>query len=563
MLFLTTGALSWLGVPTQFPWWMKATLLCILLIFLLRALIVFPWEKKKIKQIEKYLDNCEYSLADKSLKQPHIFYGMPAKIKLIKLKIRRSIQKEDIFNEYMEVHELKRLALLQSEKRNATLREATVLYRAGDYRDFKTVLSGITKETLATPDEKWLYAQLLGFQFAQEGNYAAAKSVLENAIAESLHESQEKQLVPYLNLAVFETLSGNFNEAESSFLKAMDILREHPQPYLFEDVFHNLIQAKIKNGKIGEAVALLNEYRTCVDRNNPYQLMGLSNEWLMLARQTEILNFLYLSYAIMDAEIKPRLSNEEWLAEFVSEIHSMTNDPVDNSINFYKADLLFTELIEMGFPKNFYALKELYFSLSSLPLDRLKEFDILLNKTITALLDLRSRVEEYLKDIPRQLLDIRFSWLSDLSFLHKIVPMHPEDYNRSFFETLFINLDELARQAKDKENPTLQIRALILICDDYVNYSLSLNEDFRSQFKARAHEALNQASLLTEQRIADPAVEEFLIGLAWFELHINGDKVNAAHWIGMFEKRGTNIHHYALWMQKYYSEVKQALPSIA
>lgn len=542
---------------------MKATLLCILLIFLLRALIVFPWEKKKIKQIEKYLDNCEYSLADKSLNQPHIFYGMPARIKLIKLKIRRSIQKEDIFNEYMEARELKGLALLQNEKRDAAQREAMVLYRAGNYRDFKTVLSGIKKETLAVSDEKWLYAELLGFKFAQEGNYTAAKAVLENAIAESIHESQEKQLVPYLNLAVFEAFSGNYNEAEASFLKALDILREHPKPYLFNDVFHNLIQAKMKNGKIDEAVALLNEYRSCVDKNNPYQLMGLSNEWLILARQTGILNFLYLSHAIMDAEIKPRLNNEEWLAEFVSEIHSMMNDPVDNSINFYKADLLFKEFVEMSFPKSFYALKELYFSLSALPPEQLKEFDILLSRTIKSLLDLRSRVEEYLKDLPRQLLDIRFSWLSDLSFLHKIVPMHPEDYTRSFFETLFKNLDELARQAKDKENPILQIRALILICDDYANYSLSLNEVFRSQFKLRAQEALHQASLLAEQRIADPAVEEFLIGLAWFELHINDDKKKATYWIDVFDKRGTSIRHYALWMQNYYSEVRQALPNSA
>ena len=258
---------------------------------------------------------------------------MPAKIKFSKLKIRRSIQKEDIVNEYMEVHELKRLALLQSEKKDVALCEAMVLYRAGDYRDFKTVLSGIKKETLTISDEQWLYAELLGFQLAQEGNYAAAKAILENEIAESLHESQEKQLTPYINLAVFEALSENFNEAESSFLKALDIFRKYPKPYRFEDVFHNLIHAKIKNGKTNEAVALLNEYRTYVNKNNPYQLMGLSNEWQILARQTGILNFLYLSYAIMDAEIKPRLNKEEWLMEFVSEIHFMTNDPVDNSIN--------------------------------------------------------------------------------------------------------------------------------------------------------------------------------------------------------------------------------------
>jgi len=79
----------------------------------------------------------------------------------------------------------------------------------------------------------------------------------------------------------------------------------------------------------------------------------------------------------------------------------------------------------------------------------------------------------------------------------------------------------------------------------------------------RAQEALQQASLLAEQRIADPAIEEFLIGLAWFELHINENNVNAAYWIDTFEKRGTNIHHYAIWMQNYYSEVKQALPSLA
>jgi len=216
----------------------------------------------------------------------------------------------------------------------------------------------------------------------------------------------------------------------------------------------------------------------------------------------------------------------------------------------------------MDFPNNFYALKELYFSLFSLPPDRLKEFDILLSRTIRALLDLHSCVVEYLKAVPRQLLDIRFSWLSDLSFLHKIAPISPTDYDESFFETLFTNLSELTRQAKDKENTILQIRALILICDDYANFSLSLNEVFRSQFKARAQEALHQASLLTEQWIANPAVEEFLIGLAWFELHINEDKVKAAHWIDTFEKRGINIYNYALWMQNYYSEVKQALLKI-
>jgi hypothetical protein len=108
-LFFAPTALSWLGVPWQLPWWGKVALLCAIFVFLLRALIVFPWEKRKINQIEKFLDNCEYFLADNSLKRPRIFYGMPAKIKLIKLKIRRSVQKDDIVNEYLEVHELKRL----------------------------------------------------------------------------------------------------------------------------------------------------------------------------------------------------------------------------------------------------------------------------------------------------------------------------------------------------------------------------------------------------------------------------------------------------------------------
>ncbi|GAB6276720.1 MAG: hypothetical protein SAMD01599839_12600 [Rectinema sp.] len=112
---------------------------------------------------------------------------------------------------------------------------------------------------------------------------------------------------------------------------------------------------------------------------------------------------------------------------------------------------------------------------------------------------------------------------------------------------------------EDKQNEILQIRALVFLCDDFANYALDLDERFRSRFGARAKEALRQASSLVEKCLTNPAVEEFLVGLAWFELHINADKEKAAYWIALFEKRGTSIHHYAYWFVNYYSEVKQAL----
>lgn len=504
ILFFIPQVTTWFGLSFQFSWWMKALLLCFDIIFLLRALVIFPWERSGIKKIEKHLATCDYYSTDVMLKHIHSFYGTPAKIKWGKLKIHRAITKNDLLEEYNEIYMLKKRALLKNEKRLVALSEAQFLYRAGDYRDFKVLLASIKKEDLISEDEKLYYANLCAFCSELDENYTAAKATLENVISESSEKTQESQLVPYLNLAVFETRGENFAEAETLFLKALEILRAHPKPCHYNEVFHNLVFIMIKNNKISEAVKLLNEYRTLVDRHNPYQLMELANEWLIVARQTGVLNFLYIAYAIIGAEVRPLLKREEWLIEFVSSIRTMTNDPVDNSINFYKADLLFNDLCAMTFPENFYAMKELYFSLLSLPPERLNEFSVLQDRTIHALLELRPQVEEYLQHVPVQILELRFEWLMELSWLYKITPSKPYDYNDAFFEGLFSKLAELARLSEDKQNEILQIKALIFLCDDFANYALDLDERFRSRFGTRAKEALRQASSLVEKHLTNP-----------------------------------------------------------
>lgn len=526
--------------------------------FLLRSLVVLPHEKQWLDKCASLIKSYDYRAAEVCLRTTPVLVGAPAQIQWALKKVQLFATTNDLVKAHEAVQQLKKLALLAGEQHKCRLAEATIYYRSGNYRRFSEMLGKVDKETLSDAESKAQYHFLSGFNAEIAGDYAAAKAEIECLLEEDINGTRNASV--YNNLARLDDLQGNELQAVHYYEKARDLLRSQPAANLYPVVYHNLIMHLARAGNESDAKAVLEEYRAAIDTRVTPQYLEYLNNQIHLARQLKDLPMLLSAYALIDLRIKPKLKQDEWMAQFVSELRTRANDQIGLNEHLIKTELLFDELTRLPFPKDYFALKEVFGVLRPLAdTNQLGPMRGLFERTLSALSAIAPKIDAFRKTIPDALLEPHFYWISQKIELHKLTPTTPADYKKAFFDSLFGQLQELARITADKDNSRLQIHALVMLCDEYAAYAARMNSQFGVAYQRLAQESLQEANRLLQSRSADRALFEFMIGLAWCEWRINASAERASYWVNLFEAKNISLRHYAGWLGQKHAEVKDWL----
>lgn len=538
--------------------WVWGLLIFLGVSLLLRSLVILPHEKQWLGKCAALIKSCDYSAAEACLDATPAFLGPPARFKWTSRKVQLFAATGDLVKEHEAVQQLKKLALLPSEQHKCRLAEASIYFRSGNYRRFSEMLDKVSKETLFDGKSKAQYHFLSSFKNEIAGDYAAAKAEIECLLEEDA--SGPHNTSAYNNLARLEELQGNELQAVHYYEKARDLLRSHPAANLYPVVYHNLVMHLARMGKAANANALLEEYRAAIDIRVTPQYLEYLNTQIHLARELNDLPMLLNAYALVDLHIKPKLKQDEWKAQFVSELRTRANDQIGLNEHLIKTELLFDDLTCLPFPKDYFVLKELFGVLRQLAkANQLGPMKSLFERTLSALSATAPKINAFRKTIPDALLEPHFYWISQKIELHKLTPTTPAHYNKAFFDSLFGQLQELARITEDKDNSRLQIHALVMLCDEYAAYSAHMSSQFGADYQRLAQESLQEANHLLQSRSADRALFQYMIGLAWCEWKINASAERANYWVNLFEAKNISLRHYAVWLRQKHAEVKDWL----
>lgn len=538
--------------------WVWGLLIFILVLLLLRATLVPIHEKQWLFKCAKLIESCDYPAAEACLCNVPLMLGAPGKLQWTLKKIQFYAATGDLVKEHEAVQQLKKLALLPGERNISRLSEASLFSRSGNFKRFGELLDKVNKEALLDDKSKARYHFLASYKHEISGDYSAAKSEIECLLEEN--NSRPHDASAYNNLARLEEIQGNELQAIHYFEKSRELLHHNPVANLFPIVYHNLVMYLARTGTASNAIAMLKEYGSAIDTCVMSQYLEYLNTQINLARQLNDLSMLLNSYALIDLRIKPNLNKDEWIAHFVSELRTRANDQIGLNEHLIKVELLFTDLIKLPFPKNYYFLKELFGVLRQIVSNnQLGPMQSLFELTVAELSVMSIKIDTFRKTIPDVLLELHFFWIAEKVSLHKLTPTTSASYHQDFFDTLFGQLQELVRISVDKENYRLQMRALVMLGDEYSAYSIQMNGQFNDKYQFVAKKSLHEASQLMQSRCADPSLFEYMVGLAWCEWKINNSAERASQWLSLYDSKKINLRHQAVWFRQQYIDVKDWL----
>jgi len=527
-----------------------------------QATIILPYERRRLRIIEKLVDEFRLDKAGKLLEAPPYFFGYPARVAYLKLLIRFKRISGDLVSAYDCLMRVEQMVLLPREKQGLYMEKAALLFAAGNYTGFRKTLSAIDCEVV-TKDKPLHFSYLfLQSNLEELSNIANGKALLEEAIEKAVFPVQRAMV--YNNLARMEDAQGLLMSARGSYEHAWSALEENPIPRLFPIIGHNLLLNYACTGEIEKALTFLQSYRCLVDKNNSQQLLQFFNDQTHLARQLHNRELLLDAYKGVKKDVLPFLTESEKFSVEVSELRMRFSDDVrfvehfDAVINRFPEIKLFKEEDRLN------ALRELWAvykqSKEFLP-HRLTEMAMPL--IVDELLSMEGCVDKHLRDISPLLPAQRDIWLNCKIELVKIkiynASLTGKPIPKKLIEILFNFVQERSLIWAEKGNDAQELNALIICCDEYVSYSSNLDPSILVDYREQAFSALTQAGIVLDRSWPHPSIVQYSLGYAYFLWKIAGDAEKARVWLMRFESRNHSLLHYMGWLRVQYAELKSAI----
>lgn len=517
-----------------------------------------PHEKRWLRHIAELIDQCEFGLADRKLTTPPWLAGFALRIKRLETLANLKLEIGDFVaaNSFLAIAEAQ--TLLPDERKSIQLSKANLLFQVGNFSAFRKLLDGCSRVDNESKQIHFRYLLLMSRQHELDGNYRDAKALLEEAT--EITSDSQNNIIATNNLARLEDAQGNYTNAQNYYERSWYLLQKKPVPRLYPIVIHNLLLKYSRNGNKLCAIKLLDDYRAVVSLENIHQHNQLLNDQIHLARQLEDHALLQDAYNRSETQLKPLLNSQQLLAFAVSGLRMHLNDGIGFALHLDKTLKMLQEHEDLSLPERFLSLNEL---LAVLDQYNKTQTDEKLNETacliIKDLLEMESGTDLILRDISPTLPAVRDTFYGYKIQICKLKIRQDKGASRSAFDDLFWLLQERRRVWSDKGNAEGEIKALVILCDEYVAYARSLNPQFADDYRAIAEQALADAGKLLESQWPHPSMHQYALGISWFFWQIANDKPNAAQWLIQFEKTNFNIAHYAVWLRVQYSEVKEWL----
>lgn len=525
------------------------------------AFLRFPGEKAIESRLRSFISAIDWDAANKLIAKTKaraiISPKFSVQLRLIESLINRFTGKTQ--EAYELLLNLKSDSLIPSELINVELDRAFLLFENGNIKAANKIADWIRKKKLDF--EGQLRLVILDSRLAEvSGDISRARDLIEHELESQSLKGHSK--IGFLHqLALLESLTGKKQFSLDYYQEAWSLqLKDKVDFSQARSTAENLIFLLMQLGKKAEAQGVLKDFTHLVDNKNTQQLIELHNLKVDYARELNNRELLEAEYRFAEDVIVPLLHEDERLPFFVSGLRMRWNDQID-----FELALLRT-------------MQLMITARNIVVLDKLRAF-----KSITAIL--QQALEHY---VNRPDLLAYHGWFvmewvrlqDDINVVHKSLPvalpgLRQEWYSlqihsiklrlnlfvfgipKSEFARLFSFLNELGHVWKDKGNPYAQMQTLMIVVDEYLSYSRQISdEEFRSDHKKGAIDALNEAQKIMVTHKDNPNFYQFMVGLAYFYSEFGISKSESKYWLDLFDSKGVPLTHFAIWFRKQYEVAK-------
>jgi|GEM_PF-5527306 len=520
------------------------------------AFYVFPWEKSFLSKKSKLVDDYEITKAENAIYDNYLFITYRSKLDWLFIKLKLCSISGQTKLHYETILEIEEHFLLPKEEQILLVKKTDFYRKYQNVRDLKQTIDKLEKYNCLLDHRDYvLYVINKSYEKELRGDITEAKKEVMELLKQVNYGTK---ISIYNNIARLEEVTFNYNNAIHYYEKAEKELSTNPINNLFHIVLYNLVIINSKIKHYAKSIEWLNIYFKVIPKDNLNVLLEFYNTKVELARQLGDRKMLIDAYNEMDTNIEPYLDRDSWFNYFRTKLRMSFNDDINFDKNIIKAQDIFDELVNLDFPKNYFAIKEIFCILNIIfesgYTNNFKDLD---KRTLDFMNNILPKIKEYRKNIPDLAFSEQWFWLNEIINLKKLSFQNKANYDN--FNEFFNSLKELTRNAKDNENIYYEVKSYMIICDEYVTYSKSLNEKFADDFRSFAEESLENAINIVEKNKSNPHFYEYFLTTAYYLKTIKNDTEEARKLLEIFDEKKINPNHYALWLRQYYNKLKSKL----
>lgn len=529
---------------------------------------MLPHEKRFFRKVQRHLDRMEYETVITLLDSRREWLMTPAAIcKNLIFRVKKCLQSNDWLGAYHNLNRLAKHAMLPDEKELYLELFACLYYNMQNHRDL-LAMEELLRDEFGFANDPDRCLLLKSFCREVKGEIAGAKAVIERALNHTTDPAERISL--YNNLARLEKLSGNKQEQLSHLTNAYTILKSNYFPHLFPIVYHNLLILYAKTGEKSEAIRVLAEYESAIDKNNLQQYLGYTNDALHMARELGDQAIIDKVHTL-DKGLISLASEQERFTIRVHELRMVRNG--NQSFPDYMAVIkdLLSGLEILPAEEQVLALVEIIHDIENELKDalaknaqlgdnkRLSDLHYLHQSACRQLVAKHHIVDQKLLEIPPALFFMRQEWLKKRHSILKTSISLAEKPSKQSFVQLFDQLEERVRLCHDKSSVHEEVSALIVICDEFVAYRDNIGGEFHRDFIGVALNAYRRADQITRGQVNSPRFCDLMLGLAYFAWKLGNDKNLATFWLRQADRHIHSMLHYAVWLRRQRQEILEWL----
>lgn len=529
---------------------------CLCFVFFYNAVLPYPWEKYHLDKIKMYIQECNYDKAEELLESKYFFISSKSKIEYSFLYLEFcSVFGCDARKEFEIIDKLSstKLLTINNEYIDFILLKTIVYRKQHNIKLLNETLDLLDPKKLNTK-QLLLYTFNKSFLLETDGKIGEAKSILLSL----LDNPKNKYITLYNNIARLEEMQINQKEAIRYYEKAYDLIHDTTKFIHYSVIFDNLVlyYAKLKNTEKANHWFL--RYEEKIDKNNVFVYNRFLNTQVSFAREIRDRALLLDAYSKMRLFVEPNLSRDKWIAYFISKLRMSFNDNINFDENIISAKNIFNELKSQEFPKNYFALKEIFFILKQLAaINKIGPLGSFFDEVIKEMQMFISIVPRYRKSLPDMAIGEHFTWLKEEHALCKFKIMARP--SKETFTLFFDGFDELRNYVSTYYNTRAVVEVELGLVDEYIAYSKDANISFQNDFKHLAVESLGKADKIIQKNKQNPIYYEAFISVAYYYLALMDDKKKAKEYLDIFHSKNIATTHFALWLRDYYVEIVNKL----
>ena len=540
------------------PIWIQVCVLLAWGAFAAYNFMLLPFESQRLTKIKTHINNLEFEKARNELNSKVLYKGKKARFRETLLWHTIHTMTGNLVEAYVATQKLFELTTTDTEYREALICRAITAFGAGNYRLMREIVEKFGTIAEKEKGEGLLAESLKAYALKISGQPSEAKKLLRSAL-DTFGEGPEA-VTAYINLAFYEDLEGNTLEAVHILKKAKIALEKRNDKLLISALYHNLILWLTKLGEIELARSLLQEYEGKINKTDKDQYLEFLNETLVFARQISDISIIENVYRTFRDEIQPYLSHEKSLLLTIDLLRMESGDKEKTKSSLRSLQKRLDSLFALKFPNNWYAMKEIFYSLKELEKDGVDhEWDNLYDNLLRKTDELKKEIKDFRSHVPEAIISIHYDWILEELTLHKYSARKEADYNGQFFTKLFSLADSMIMIASDAQNDLLKARACTLFCDEFSAFGSSMGKAAVDSFRVTTQKHLRELERIAEAHPAENEFAEFSIACGRFSLIIEENALKAQAWYNEFEKRKVSALHYAPWLRGYLKELEAAL----